>query len=158
MPAERAEAAARECRVLLQAWLGHDRTTAAGRRNRDVTQEPGTDHRANLELYANAHLVLVHRARSHAEAAMRAADKAEADCEALRRSLPPALVVDGRGASGAAEDIQGAGEVDTCLKGESAADERRRAVALVRPLMMGCLLYTSPSPRDKRQSRMPSSA
>ena len=23
---------------------------------------------------------------------------------------------------------------------------------------MGCLLYTSPSPRDKRQSRMPSSA
>ena len=25
-------------------------------------------------------------------------------------------------------------------------------------LMKGCLLYTSPSPRDKRQSRMPSSA
>ena len=25
-------------------------------------------------------------------------------------------------------------------------------------LFMGCLLYTSPSPRDKRQSRMPSSA
>ena len=25
-------------------------------------------------------------------------------------------------------------------------------------LIMGCLLYTSPSPRDKRQSRMPSSA
>ena len=25
-------------------------------------------------------------------------------------------------------------------------------------LMDGCLLYTSPSPRDKRQSRMPSSA
>ena len=25
-------------------------------------------------------------------------------------------------------------------------------------LLMGCLLYTSPSPRDKRQSRMPSSA
>ena len=24
--------------------------------------------------------------------------------------------------------------------------------------MYGCLLYTSPSPRDKRQSRMPSSA
>ena len=23
---------------------------------------------------------------------------------------------------------------------------------------LGCLLYTSPSPRDKRQSRMPSSA
>ena len=25
-------------------------------------------------------------------------------------------------------------------------------------LMVACLLYTSPSPRDKRQSRMPSSA
>ena len=25
-------------------------------------------------------------------------------------------------------------------------------------LFQGCLLYTSPSPRDKRQSRMPSSA
>ena len=25
-------------------------------------------------------------------------------------------------------------------------------------LFVGCLLYTSPSPRDKRQSRMPSSA
>ena len=24
--------------------------------------------------------------------------------------------------------------------------------------LLGCLLYTSPSPRDKRQSRMPSSA
>ena len=26
------------------------------------------------------------------------------------------------------------------------------------PRMFSCLLYTSPSPRDKRQSRMPSSA
>ena len=28
----------------------------------------------------------------------------------------------------------------------------------VRKISYGCLLYTSPSPRDKRQSRMPSSA
>ena len=27
-----------------------------------------------------------------------------------------------------------------------------------KPSYMACLLYTSPSPRDKRQSRMPSSA
>ena len=27
-----------------------------------------------------------------------------------------------------------------------------------KPTFMPCLLYTSPSPRDKRQSRMPSSA
>ena len=50
-------------------------------------------------------------------------------------------------------------------------DDRRAAVALdaIRDLQpqlagaqlgitMACLLYTSPSPRDKRQSRMPSSA
>ena len=35
---------------------------------------------------------------------------------------------------------------------EKANIERSGAVA------QGCLLYTSPSPRDKRQSRMPSSA
>ena len=29
---------------------------------------------------------------------------------------------------------------------------------IVTPVMWACLLYTSPSPRDKRQSRMPSSA
>ena len=30
--------------------------------------------------------------------------------------------------------------------------------AFVKPYSPSCLLYTSPSPRDKRQSRMPSSA
>ena len=34
----------------------------------------------------------------------------------------------------------------------------RTIAGLVRPLEGDCLLYTSPSPRDKRQSRMPSSA
>ena len=32
------------------------------------------------------------------------------------------------------------------------------AIAYARPFLNHCLLYTSPSPRDKRQSRMPSSA
>ena len=36
--------------------------------------------------------------------------------------------------------------------------ERRRRVAEMGERVEGCLLYTSPSPRDKRQSRMPSSA
>ena len=31
-------------------------------------------------------------------------------------------------------------------------------IAFVHYMYMSCLLYTSPSPRDKRQSRMPSSA
>ena len=38
---------------------------------------------------------------------------------------------------------------------------RRPWIAIATPLLMVsiyCLLYTSPSPRDKRQSRMPSSA
>ena len=30
--------------------------------------------------------------------------------------------------------------------------------SLYRQILNSCLLYTSPSPRDKRQSRMPSSA
>ena len=42
--------------------------------------------------------------------------------------------------------------------------QRRELVASLQPLAepfglsLPCLLYTSPSPRDKRQSRMPSSA
>ena len=36
--------------------------------------------------------------------------------------------------------------IDVILVGDSASN------------IMACLLYTSPSPRDKRQSRMPSSA
>ena len=31
-------------------------------------------------------------------------------------------------------------------------------IKAIKELLNGCLLYTSPSPRDKRQSRMPSSA
>ena len=34
----------------------------------------------------------------------------------------------------------------------------QRLVERISELSEGCLLYTSPSPRDKRQSRMPSSA
>ena len=38
-------------------------------------------------------------------------------------------------------------------------DERRQSVVEIRRAWHNsCLLYTSPSPRDKRQSRMPSSA
>ena len=40
--------------------------------------------------------------------------------------------------------------------GISAADRARTVQVAVAP--QACLLYTSPSPRDKRQSRMPSSA
>ena len=43
------------------------------------------------------------------------------------------------------------------LKARNAKQERECSL-LRRGRVMGCLLYTSPSPRDKRQSRMPSSA
>ena len=41
---------------------------------------------------------------------------------------------------------------------ENAIDENTRAIFCEAIANPGCLLYTSPSPRDKRQSRMPSSA
>ena len=51
--------------------------------------------------------------------------------------------------------------MDEAAVGMVALDAARR-VTLVNPraeeLLGSCLLYTSPSPRDKRQSRMPSSA
>ena len=40
------------------------------------------------------------------------------------------------------------------LEAKSILDEAKKFIELNR----SCLLYTSPSPRDKRQSRMPSSA
>ena len=36
--------------------------------------------------------------------------------------------------------------------------ERAEKVPITKEEVRTCLLYTSPSPRDKRQSRMPSSA
>ena len=40
------------------------------------------------------------------------------------------------------------------IRGKKASE----ALNLLKFSSRGCLLYTSPSPRDKRQSRMPSSA
>ena len=37
-------------------------------------------------------------------------------------------------------------------------EARSRLVGQIKSMPQDCLLYTSPSPRDKRQSRMPSSA
>ena len=48
--------------------------------------------------------------------------------------------------------VQASGICGSDMHAYHGQDERR-----VPPLIL-CLLYTSPSPRDKRQSRMPSSA
>ena len=47
------------------------------------------------------------------------------------------------------------GEDDLLVIADMPDDESMAGVALA---ISSCLLYTSPSPRDKRQSRMPSSA
>ena len=65
----------------------------------------------------------------------------------------------------AASEVTGCdiyGKAEYLNPGGSVKD--RAALALIKDaeekklISKGCLLYTSPSPRDKRQSRMPSSA
>ena len=41
---------------------------------------------------------------------------------------------------------------------EEKQDELRERLKVVEKWVIGCLLYTSPSPRDVEESRMPSSA
>ena len=48
--------------------------------------------------------------------------------------------------------------VDRIVPLDQAPATRYEGDTLVVPILEDCLLYTSPSPRDKRQSRMPSSA
>ena len=52
--------------------------------------------------------------------------------------------------------------IEIIPKIRAAADQAGRIVGILMdlqgPAIRTCLLYTSPSPRDKRQSRMPSSA
>ena len=57
-------------------------------------------------------------------------------------------------------NIDGIGEVETSfvIAADGAWSPVRRSLDLSEERSRGCLLYTSPSPRDKRQSRMPSSA
>ena len=47
-------------------------------------------------------------------------------------------------------------EIDEDLVGGAAYD--KHGIPITDEVFYNCLLYTSPSPRDKRQSRMPSSA
>ena len=63
-----------------------------------------------------------------------------------------------------ARDVEDTGAVviNTCAVTNDAVAESRRQVRKAKrdnpDARIICLLYTSPSPRDKRQSRMPSSA
>ena len=48
--------------------------------------------------------------------------------------------------------------VDGVVEKQARVPRPSPRVTVVQAVPKGCLLYTSPSPRDKRQSRMPSSA
>ena len=53
----------------------------------------------------------------------------------------------------------GSGQYDTGKHGDTGSKTALiGGIALVAGLLLGCLLYTSPSPRDATLSRMPSSA
>ena len=47
---------------------------------------------------------------------------------------------------------------DVALKLTADAQATETATCYVQPIYRACLLYTSPSPRDRTRSRMPSSA
>ena len=65
-------------------------------------------------------------------------------------------VLEGSLAQRYAVDVPGVSEIAYIKIGDSAVELIRAPGA--QALAQTCLLYTSPSPRDKRQSRMPSSA
>ena len=48
--------------------------------------------------------------------------------------------------------------VSSCVKGVGISDEMVQASVANKLMYCDCLLYTSPSPRDRQKSRMPSSA
>ena len=48
--------------------------------------------------------------------------------------------------------------VDTYLSNDPYSRVACETLTTTNKVVLACLLYTSPSPRDKRQSRMPSSA
>ena len=85
---------------------------------------------------------------------------------ALLQLVSPALPVGAFSYSEGLEVLIQAGSIadEQAIQAWLEAELQRGAVRLeaaaLRPLVeaLVCLLYTSPSPRDKRQSRMPSSA
>ena len=72
----------------------------------------------------------------------------------VQADSPAAEAGVGEGEGGAGEGQQGSHEEEVVEGGSGAG------VPVIKPAPVynNCLLYTSPSPRDKRQSRMPSSA
>ena len=77
-----------------------------------------------------------------------------ANFELLRSTRVRNLVRDENSVTGVVTDAHGEISADLVV----GADGRSSIVRARSGLSANCLLYTSPSPRDKRQSRMPSSA
>ena len=95
--------------------------------------------------------------------ALAAAEAASAAVRGTTSPNPPvgAAIVDVAGDTVGVGATRRAGGSHAEVMALAAAGERARggtAVVTLEPCNHTCLLYTSPSPRDKRQSRMPSSA
>ena len=74
----------------------------------------------------------------------------------VRLASPSGPLPDPKDRIGVYEAYRRAGALHTRGEDEEAARELRRVLADTPG--MACLLYTSPSPRDRQKSRMPSSA
>ena len=79
--------------------------------------------------------------------------------KALLRGLTTQLIREGRVTTtkARAKALRNEAERMISLAKDGSLSSRRRAMGYIYDKKF-CLLYTSPSPRDKRQSRMPSSA
>ena len=69
-----------------------------------------------------------------------------------------AVLVSCGGAAKQPATADGFGELEKEIKSEFGDESYFTDLSISYDKSIGCLLYTSPSPRDKRQSRMPSSA
>ena len=83
-------------------------------------------------------------------------DLSETEIVAAIQALKPALAL---GLDRAAEDPQGAVKLVECVCAASSCCAHDHVeAACADDAVSRCLLYTSPSPRDRTRSRMPSSA
>ena len=78
--------------------------------------------------------------------------------ESLEESNPDRVVTQGGGDTLARAEAEANANLAGGSSGSRTGDDASVSTSVVPVANVGCLLYTSPSPRDQRGSRMPSSA